>query len=232
MPPVSDPCLGAVCRVMRVQNGGTRGMGRDEVLRIGVTGHRSNRLDEAALARLAPVVQQVLRTCVQPGLRDRWLVSGMADGADLLVSAIGAEMGYRLEVILPFAKGAHVAAFPDAARRQFEALLARPGLAELAAIDPGVVPPPGEARDAAFLAAGRRMLDRSAWLLAIWDGAPARGPGGTGQMVAEAIGRGLPVLWIDLAGQVRVHRGRAGWAAMEPDAAMEVVSVRPFPGSG
>ncbi|NBE07762.1 hypothetical protein [Paragemmobacter ruber] len=189
-------------------------------------------MDQATLARLAPVVQQVLQVCALSGSQDRWLISGMADGVDLLVTTMGAEMGYRLEAILPFARSAYVMAFPEAVRRQFEDLLARPGLAQVVEIYSGVVPPPGEARDAAFLAAGRRMLDISKCLLAIWDGAPARGPGGTGQIVAEAIARGLPVLWIDLAGHLRVHRGRAGWAVVEPAAAWEVVSVGQFPGSG
>ena len=41
-------------------------------------------------------------------------------------------------------------------------------------------------------------------LLAIWDGEPARGEGGTGQIVAEAIEAGLPVVWVDLAGEARL----------------------------
>lgn len=32
-------------------------------------------------------------------------------------------------------------------------------------------------------------------LLALWDGAPARGPGGTAAIVAYARERGLPVYW-------------------------------------
>ena len=33
--------------------------------------------------------------------------------------------------------------------------------------------------------------------MAVWDGAGAKGPGGTGDVVAEARRRGTPVLWID-----------------------------------
>ncbi len=37
------------------------------------------------------------------------------------------------------------------------------------------------------------MLDRADELWAVWDGEPARGPGGTADVVAHARGRGVPV---------------------------------------
>ena len=40
------------------------------------------------------------------------------------------------------------------------------------------------------------MLDRIDLLIAIWDGAPAAGPGGTGAIVAEATARAIPVVVI------------------------------------
>jgi len=43
------------------------------------------------------------------------------------------------------------------------------------------------------MAASRAMLARADCLYAVWDGKPARGYGGTADVVAEAEGSGIPV---------------------------------------
>ena len=49
----------------------------------------------------------------------------------------------------------------------------------------------------AYMAAGRRIVDRCDQLLAVWDGRPARGPGGTADIVAyaRAVGKPVTVVW-------------------------------------
>ena len=49
--------------------------------------------------------------------------------------------------------------------------------------------------------AGRLMLDKADELYAVWGGKPARGYGGTGDVVAEARARGLPVRVISPQGR-------------------------------
>ena len=41
--------------------------------------------------------------------------------------------------------------------------------------------------------ASQAMLDRAERLFAVWDGKPARGYGGTADVVAEARSQGIPV---------------------------------------
>lgn len=55
------------------------------------------------------------------------------------------------------------------------------------------------ADDQAHMAASRRMLDRIDALVAVRDGLPARGFGGTADVVGEARDRGIPVtvIWPD-----------------------------------
>ncbi len=48
------------------------------------------------------------------------------------------------------------------------------------------------------MAAGVWMVDRSDRLVAIWDGKPAAGLGGTGDVVAYALERGIPVVRVDV----------------------------------
>ena len=59
-----------------------------------------------------------------------------------------------------------------------------------------MIVPPCPLREAAYAAAGLAVLDRCDLLIALWDGMPARGPGGTGDQVAEARARALPLVWI------------------------------------
>ncbi len=47
---------------------------------------------------------------------------------------------------------------------------------------------------AAYRAAGVATLDRSDLLIAIWDGGPSRGTGGTVDVIGTARARGMPVL--------------------------------------
>ncbi|MGP1308761.1 MAG: SLATT domain-containing protein [Phycisphaerales bacterium] len=57
----------------------------------------------------------------------------------------------------------------------------------------------------AFLEAGLRVVEECDVLLAVWDGQPARGKGGTGDVVALATARGKPVVRID------PETGRVEW---------------------
>jgi hypothetical protein len=45
----------------------------------------------------------------------------------------------------------------------------------------------------AHMDASRRIIDDAAELIAVWDGEPARGYGGTADVVAYATSRGTPV---------------------------------------
>jgi hypothetical protein len=54
--------------------------------------------------------------------------------------------------------------------------------------------------DAAYMAAGEHVVMHADVMIAIWDGAEARGSGGTGDVVRLALACSLPILWI-AAGQ-------------------------------
>ncbi len=54
--------------------------------------------------------------------------------------------------------------------------------------------PPTVVRDEAYARAGEDVLDRCDVLLAVWDGQPAQGRGGTGEVVRRAREMGKPLL--------------------------------------
>ena len=67
---------------------------------------------------------------------------------------------------------------------------------------------PARTREEAYLAAGLGVLDRSDALLALWDGEPARGRGGTAEVVAEARARALPLTWVRVGRRVPIEPTR------------------------
>lgn len=150
---------------------------------VGVTGHRF--YDEPTAAYLRSRVRALLRAWADDGAVR--LVSSLAEGADQLVASIAVELGLPLEVVLP--AGGYRESLDEKFEAEFDRLLAAAeSVATLEHSEPG---------PAAYLDAGRRVLARCEVLLAVWDGEPARGTGGTAEIIAEAREQGIDVhvLW-------------------------------------
>jgi hypothetical protein len=154
---------------------------------IGVTGHRvlaePERVAagiEAALARIAEAY---------PG-RPVTVVSALAEGADRL--AVGHALrhaGTRIVAVLPVPKYDYLADFDSVGSKdEF--------LRMLESADEVVELPARSNRDEAHAAAGDEVLARAQVLLVIWDGEGAQGQGGTGEVIAHARARGLPIAWV------------------------------------
>ena len=157
-------------------------------VRFGVTGHQI--LPAAIVDRAVEHWHQVL-----PAGEQLVGVSSLAEGADQLFAAHVLAAGGVLDVIVPCQDypGSMVS---DEGRARF---------AELRAAARTVTTLPyAEPSEEAFLAAGHALVDRCDHLFAVWDGRPARGLGGTADIVGYAHARGRPttVLWVE--GVVRV----------------------------
>lgn len=166
------------------------------MLRIGVSGHRPNRLAADALGRIAEQSRHVILAigeAASPQARaaaSLCIVSPLAEGSDRIVAEVGLMLGAALECPLPFPVAEYERDFASAASRAaFRALLDRAS---------AVIELPGRRGDAdsAYAAVGKAVLGRSDILLAVWDGAPAAGQGGTEEVVREAIAQHLPVVWV------------------------------------
>lgn len=169
-------------------------VGVDPVLRIGVTGHRVL-ADASAVRFAADAVFRALNdelarlnsSLPRPaGLR---IVSPLADGADRIVAEAALTAGATLQAPLPFSRATYEDDFGDASTADFRALLER---AERVFELNGDRAEP----EAAYEAVGRVVLGHSDILIAVWDGQAARGRGGTGQIVEEALKLGVPVVWV------------------------------------
>ncbi len=141
-------------------------------------------------------VGEVMRRITSPklgGVRQIEVVSPLAEGTDRLVAEAALAVGAELTCPLPLPVDEYERDFTSAKSvAAFRRLLAE-------ARDVAVVGEAGstpDERNAAYVAAGREMLVRADLLVAVWDGLPSRGEGGTAQIVAEAQDLGVPVVWI------------------------------------
>lgn len=160
---------------------------------IGVTGHRLDRVSRKHLEHLTPEVRRLLARLAgrSPAPARLWLASALADGSDQHLAALALEAGWSLHAVLPFEAGVcerDLAA--PAARQRFRHLLARAAhVTELAG--------PRDRPAQAYRQLGDAVIQGSDLLMAVWDGEPARGPGGTGEVVGEALRRHVPVIHLD-----------------------------------
>jgi hypothetical protein len=150
--------------------------------RIAVSGHRglpdaTCRLVDAAIrAKLAGL----------PGVTG---LSLLADGADQIFARAVLDHGGQIEAIVPAVS--YRDGLPAGAHAEYDRLLAQAVTVHRL--------PFTESTSEAHMAASRFMLGRADQLWAVWDGEPARGYGGTADVVACARGHGVPVqvVWPD-----------------------------------
>ena len=125
---------------------------------------------------------------VLPAGPELYGVSNLAEGADQLFAAHVLTAGGSLEAILPCVDYAG-SLVTDTGRGRFEELRQAAGTV--------ITLPYPKPSEEAFLAAGMILVERCDHLFAVWDGRPARGLGGTADVVAYARTRRrqVTVLW-------------------------------------
>jgi putative heme iron utilization protein len=149
--------------------------------RIGITGHQT----------LTPSTRRLVSAAIRNALRDKPEPTGIASlaaGADQLFAEIIVEVGGRLVVVLP-AKHYEQSFQLPADLATFRLLLER--------ADNIITMPFDDPSEEAYWAAGQEVVDQADWLLAVWDGQPAGGLGGTADVVryAREQGKSVTVIW-------------------------------------
>lgn len=156
------------------------------MLRIGVTGHRTfDRPSEVRAEIVARCRELAARS--PDGRFELW--SSLADGADRLVADVAADvLRAAVVAVLPLPPADYRTDFDDESSLEFDRMLR-------AATD--VVVTGSDAtgsRAAAYLRAGRAVVEAVDVMIALWDGTPARGEGGTAQIVELALAAGVEVV--------------------------------------
>jgi hypothetical protein len=147
-------------------------------MRIAITGHRG--LPAATERRVDQAIREQLAAYADSDLVG---ISNLADGADQIFARAVLDAGGQLEVIVPAAQ--YRDGLPESAHAAYDSLLSK--AAKVDRLDRV------ESTEDAHMEASSAMLAHADRLFAIWDGKPARGYGGTADVVTEARQRGVPV---------------------------------------
>ena len=156
------------------------------IVHVGVSGHRFLENPERLRKSIRVVFERIYSLNKKAEFH---LYSPLAAGADQLAAECGLENPHtQLIVILPVPIGEYVRDFSETQKRSFYLLYEkRKDVIELPYITN---------RDEAYLAAGRYIVDHSDYLIALWNGKPERGKGGTAQIVKYAKQKKIPTAWI------------------------------------
>ncbi len=178
--------------------------------RIGVVGHRPNRLKEANLGQLAELLGNVLKevkSAVEAFARSRGTlfaagtpvlraISPLAEGTDRMFAQAAVRLGYELCCPMPFPQAEYEKDFKDAdSLKAFRGILGE--AKEKSSLITFEMDGTRARESSAYGSAGRVVLNQSDLLVVVWDGLPAAGGGGTLQTLQEAMAYRVPVLWVD-----------------------------------
>lgn len=159
---------------------------------VGFTGHRQ--LADSAIA--GRCIAEAI-TSLREGSPEEWLAtSSAAAGSDLLFARQVLDAGIAWEAVLPLPLADFEKDFTPGQWQEVGALLGRAKIVR-------VISSAGN-RDEAYLDCGVETVNSCDVLIAVWDGEPARGRGGTAEVVAFARELGRPLIVIDpITGHVR-----------------------------
>jgi hypothetical protein len=164
---------------------------------VGFTGHRQ--LDNLPVVERA-IEAELSRLKGESGVE--WFgLSSVAAGSDTVFARTVLKLGMGWEVVLPLPPAEFRHDFSEPAWRDVESLLAEAEHVRVISERP--------MREDAYLDCGMETVNHCDVLLAVWDGGPARGRGGTAEIVAYAREMGRPVVIID-ANSLAVRRENFG----------------------
>ncbi len=152
---------------------------------VGFTGHRQLG-DQVRIERALVEILTDLRR--EPKVE--WLaLSSIAAGSDMLFARTALRLGLGWEAVLPMAPAEFQRDFSDDEWRLVEGLLADAEQVRVIGERPH--------RDDAYLDCGMETVNHCDLLLAVWDGEPARGRGGTAEIIAYAREMSRPLIIVD-----------------------------------
>jgi hypothetical protein len=188
------------------------------VLAIGFTGHRH--LENETKCREA--VLELLRAKKDAHEGIVYGVSSAAAGGDQLFAESCMELEIPLRVLLPKPAEQFRCDFDAASWLRTEKILEKALSVEVVA--------DGRERREQYYDCGIQTVTESQLLVALWDGKPSRGMGGTQEIVAFAEKTGHPVEWIDSrTGEVRRINGHAQDHAAQTEGRSELEFLNSLP---
>jgi len=154
------------------------------VVKLGVSGHRYLHHIPVLEKAIHAVLDQVSERYAGHKLE---MYNPLAPGADQLAAGIALQRNIALIVLLPFAQDQYLDEFPQESQEVFLQLVSK--AQKVIQIEAAQ----GENR---YRPLGNYLIDHMDCLVAVWNGLPARGPGGTGEVVEGFRRQGKPLAWV------------------------------------
>jgi len=151
-------------------------------MRIGVTGHQDIPTEAEAYVR------SEIKKRLRQDKADLTGITALAAGSDQIFARVVLEVGGKLVAVVP-CRDYSATFVTENTLAEYTALISK--------ADRTIRLPFDHPSETAFLAAGRKVVDCSERLLAIWDGEKAKGKGGTADIVEYAKGQqvAVDVIW-------------------------------------
>lgn len=151
-------------------------------MKVGITGHQ--RLHDPSPWRWVQAAFNNELDALEPPVI---AVSSLAIGADQLFASMVAGRGGQIHAVIPFQ--GYDRTFSPQDVDAYRLILAEATSLEIMQTD-------GTDEDK-HLAAGKRIVDLADLIIAVWDGKPAKGKGGTADIVAYAIQTGTRLIHVN-----------------------------------
>ena len=150
------------------------------VVRVAVTGHRDIAAANAGGNRdlVGAAFAEIVESCAPARVE---LLTGLADGADLLATEVARSMDLDMSVVLPKPLEQYRGELSEAAAAMLDELVADPDV-PVVTIGEAV---PGENDSAPYLRLGVYLAEVAHVLVAFWDGSFERKPGGSLDVMAR-----------------------------------------------
>lgn len=151
-------------------------------MKIGFTGHQ--RIENPALW---PWVRSQFERALESQPACGAVLAALAIGGDQLFVEVALALRIPFEAVVPCSEYSTTFEEPGD-RERYETLLSAASVVHML---PFTVP-----SEEAYLAAGCFVVDHTERLIALWNGKPAAGKGGTADVIAYALQRGRPILQV------------------------------------
>lgn len=186
--------------------------------RVGVLGHRPDRLGHANLAELRRTIGGILDAvqaavtefgaknsdlfepseAARPALR---AISPLAEGSDRILAEEALERGWELCCVMPFRQSEYEADFEPGKALEPDSLTRFRGILDRAKQKAGLscfqLDGSRTSSSSAYGTGGQVVLNQSDLLVVVWDGRLLGKSGGTEETMDMAGRSGIPVLWVD-----------------------------------
>lgn len=159
---------------------------------IGWTGHRTIPNEPAVRLAVKSVLKALTLRSIDAAMDQHvdWIgIGSAAIGADIIVAEACIQLGLPVRIVLPCSVDNMLAITPTEHKATVEWVCAASEVAP--AISHRLDTHPD------YVAVAQEIAGKADVLIAVWDGSPARGPGGTADVVKLSKARGIQVIRID-----------------------------------